>query len=180
MSPRFAPRCPLPPKPPKRTRSTPDKRFAQLHGLKGEEAPKEELVLVEHRRVLADKRVHDRWGRDDADLALVEDLLQGARVVVCVTVGDDDRVDHARGNAVLLEQRAAVQRRIDHDSSAVDPEDKAAEARREGVSERRTSTRERCASAIFQLSRERGGLCLCQRSQLYSERAPELDHAVDE
>jgi hypothetical protein len=72
-------------------------------------------------RVLPNEAFVDGWCGDNGNPRARKDLLERPRVVVSVTMGDDDGNDRLRAYALPLERGGRVRRRIHHDSSAVDP-----------------------------------------------------------
>ena len=100
-----------------------EKRPSDVDAVEREEPRQERRVLTAERRVLAQKAVHDRLGRVDRNATLLQYLLERPRIVVGVAVRQYDRIDQARTDPGTQQPFGGVDRRIDHDSVVVEPDD---------------------------------------------------------
>ena len=100
-------------------------RRADPHGMERERAPEQVLAEPRERRVLPQERAEDVRRRVEADLRLLEELLERARVVVGVAVREDDAVDRLRRDAARAQVVGRVGRRVDEDRATAHPEEEA-------------------------------------------------------
>ena len=76
-------------------------RLTYLHRPKGVDRLEEVGVQTRQGGVLAQEAVVDGLRGHQGDAAFLEDLLEGACIVVCMAVGDDDAVDECGGDVRL-------------------------------------------------------------------------------
>ena len=100
-------------------------RRSDAHGMERERAPEDVLGEARERRVLPQERAEDVRRRVEADLRLLEQLLERAGVMIRVAVREDHAVDRLRSHSPHAEVVGRVGRRIHEDRAAAHPEEKA-------------------------------------------------------
>mmetsp|Transcript_5694 Transcript_5694/g.8027 ORF Transcript_5694/g.8027 Transcript_5694/m.8027 type:complete len:215 (-) Transcript_5694:2680-3324(-) len=72
--------------------------------------------------VLSNETLVNRWRRDDSNTRPGHDLLKRSRVVVRVTMCDDDGHDHLWPDALPFQRCRRVWRWINHDAAPINPQ----------------------------------------------------------